>query len=129
LLSFMTDKRKKGQLVVAGATIGKAHVSRSSSQQSSRDFQWRDSDDSDYRDEQAEPVQRRSLRTGRRAPKNKNMKSPEVVDMCNSDSEIEEVGGPEESTVRWVSLLCDAMTYMLIHAICCSQIVYRLSWT
>ena len=108
----MIDGGKKGQPVVPGASITRtssgSRSSLDSSTQSSR-FPWREKNESD--DEEWEfptgAAAGRRRRSARLTPmSSKQIKSPEVVDMCDIDSDIEEVGAPEEPTVSWLMLFC-----------------------
>ena len=112
----MIDGKKKGQPVVVGASITRtASVSRSSSGIPQHGgFAWREKQDSDDEKWQllaTSPEQKRNRRRSKRLilTSNRHIKSPEVVDMCNSDSDIEEVGAPEEPTVSWLVCVCLAI--------------------
>jgi len=103
--------RKKGIPIVAGAAIKKASQSSETLPCAiPRPWRKRGDDDSDG-DYDPNQEKRRSLsplkqerRRSRRLSSSSKIrpihKSPEVVDICDSESEIEEVGPPEPMAVR-----------------------------
>ena len=135
-LSFlsMIDGGKKGQPVVPGASITRtssgSRSSFDSSTQTSR-FPWREKNDSDDEEwESPTGAAGRRRRSARLTPmSSKQIKSPEVVDMCDIDSDIEEVGAPEEPTVSWLMLFCGSacpLTYTRHSSNICTS---RLNWS